>query len=40
MAELGGGYRGAAWGPNAMRASPSTVAWGENKGTLPSSLNS
>jgi len=27
--DMGGGYRGAAWGPNAMRASPSTVAWGE-----------
>ena len=26
--DMGGGYRGAAWGPNAMRASPSTVAWG------------
>ena len=27
--DMGGGYRGAAWGPNAMRASPSTVAWGD-----------
>jgi arginase len=27
--DMGGGYRGAAWGPLAMRASPSTVAWGE-----------
>ena len=27
--DMGGGYRGAAWGPNAMRASPSTVGWGE-----------
>lgn len=26
--DMGGGYRGAAWGPNAMRASPSTVGWG------------
>ena len=26
--DMGGGYRGAAWGPNALRASPSTVAWG------------
>ncbi len=23
--DMGGGYRGAAWGPNALRASPSTV---------------
>jgi arginase family enzyme len=27
--DMGGGYRGAAWGPLALRASPSTVAWGE-----------
>lgn len=27
--DMGGGYRGAAWGPNAIRASPSTVAWGD-----------
>ena len=27
--DMGGGYRGAAWGPNALRASPSTVGWGE-----------
>jgi len=26
--DMGGGYRGAAWGPNALRASPSTVGWG------------
>lgn len=26
--DMGGGYRGAAWGPNAMRNSPSTVGWG------------
>jgi agmatinase len=26
--DMGGGYRGAAWGPMAMRASPSTVGWG------------
>ncbi|MEK6249756.1 MAG: agmatinase family protein [Planctomycetales bacterium] len=26
--DMGGGYRGAAWGPNVMRASPSTVGWG------------
>ena len=26
--DMGGGYRGAAWGPNAMRASPSTSGWG------------
>ena len=26
--DMGGGYRGAAWGPLAMRASPSTVGWG------------
>jgi len=26
--DMGGGYRGAAWGPLAFRASPSTVGWG------------
>jgi agmatinase len=26
--DMGGGYRGAAWGPMAIRASPSTVGWG------------
>jgi arginase family enzyme len=26
--DMGGGYRGAAWGPMAFRASPSTVGWG------------
>lgn len=26
--DMGGGYRGGAWGPQAMRASPSTVGWG------------
>jgi len=26
--DMGGGYRGAAWGPLAVRASPSTVGWG------------
>jgi len=26
--DMGGGYRGAAWGPNALRNSPSTVGWG------------
>ena len=26
--DMGGGYRGGAWGPLAMRASPSTVGWG------------
>lgn len=26
--DMGGGYRGAAWGPHALRASPSTVGWG------------
>ncbi len=27
--DMGGGGRGAAWGPNAFRAAPSTVGWGE-----------
>jgi agmatinase len=26
--DMGGGYRGGVWGPQAMRASPSTVGWG------------
>ncbi len=26
--DMGGGYRGAAWGPNALRASPSYTTWG------------
>lgn len=26
--DMGGGYRGGAWGPQAIRASPSTVGWG------------
>ena len=26
--DMGGGYRGGAWGPQALRASPSTVGWG------------
>jgi agmatinase len=26
--DMGGGFRGAAWGPMAMRAAPSTVGWG------------
>ena len=26
--DMGGGYRGAAWGPSVFRASPSTVGWG------------
>jgi agmatinase len=26
--DMGGGYRGGAWGPNAFRNSPSTVGWG------------